>query len=103
MIRLRRCPFAELVNRQLDLFQREHAGLIAECKEALRAYERAATDEAEPRYGEYVDITDSVRDTLEEIRDTYARTLDPVTADTYRGAFNELARKRFPPFASELD
>ena len=33
-------------------------------------------DEAEERYGDFVDLVDTGRDELEEIRDTYAQTLD---------------------------
>ena len=36
--------FADVVSRQLDLFEREHAGLIADCEAAERAYDRADRD-----------------------------------------------------------
>jgi hypothetical protein len=103
VIHLRRRPFAELVERQLDLFEREHAGLLRDCEAALRAYRAAPADEAESRYGDVVDLADTGRDALEEIRDSYARTLDEATADEYRVVFNDRARKRFPRFGFELD
>jgi hypothetical protein len=94
--------FADVVARQLDLFEREHASLIAECEEAERAYDDAPRDEAEERYGDYVDLVDTGQEELEAVRDTYARTLDEDAADEYVEAFNRLARKRFPRFALEL-
>jgi hypothetical protein len=91
-----------VVGRQLDLFAREHAELLDECDAALRAYDRAAADDAEERYGDYVDATDAAREALEELRDAYAATLDGATADSYRAAFDEAARKRFPRNAPDL-
>ena len=103
MIRLRRRRFDELVRRQLDFFEHEYASLIADCEAALRAHQDAPAEEAERRYGDFVDIADTGRDMLEEIRDAYAQTLDDSTAGAYRLTFNERARKRFPRFGFELD
>ena len=58
-MRLRRSRFADVVERQLDLFEREHRGLIDDCVEAERAYDRAERDEAEERYGDYVDLVET--------------------------------------------
>ena len=99
----RRGRFADLVERQLDLFARDRAGLIRDADAALRAYDEAERDEAEERYGDYVDLVDTGQEELEEIRDAYAATLDWETADEYRDVFNRLARKRFPRFGLELD
>ncbi|MGH3022166.1 MAG: hypothetical protein ACRDNI_00790 [Gaiellaceae bacterium] len=95
--------FVELVERQLELFQDEHAELVRDCEAALDAYNAASRDEAEERYGDYVDLVDAARDALEEYRDTYARTLAPDAAEAYEEAFNSLARKRLPRFGLELD
>ena len=99
----RRGRFVDLAERQLDLFQRDHAGLIADCEAALRAYDRAERDEAEERYGDYLDLVETAQDELEALRDTYARTLDDEGADEYRDVFNALVRKRLPRFGLELD
>jgi len=40
-VRLRRGRFADLVGRQLDLFEREHEGLVHYVEAALRAYHAA--------------------------------------------------------------
>jgi len=103
-MRLRRkLPFADVVERQLDLFATEHAGLMRDCEAALRAYDAAPAGEAEERYGAYCDLVDTGRELLEEIRDAYALALDEEAATEYRSVFNERARKRYPRFALELD
>ena len=95
--------FVELVERQLELFETEHAGLIRDCEAALDAYDAAPRDEAEERYGDYVDLVDAAADALVEYRDGYARTLAGEAAKEYEAAFNRLARKRLPRFGLELD
>jgi hypothetical protein len=95
--------FVELVERQLELFATEHAALIRDCEAALDAYNGAPRDEAEERYGDYVDLVDAARDALLEYRDGYARTLDGDAAEEYEEAFNQLVRRRLPRFGLELD
>jgi hypothetical protein len=95
--------FADLVERQLDLFAEEHGGLVGDAEAALRAYDRADRDEAEERYGDFVDLADTGRDLLVELRETYASTLDDDLADEYRDVFDRRARKRFPRFGLELE
>ncbi|HWM08963.1 MAG TPA: hypothetical protein VNO82_06455 [Solirubrobacteraceae bacterium] len=95
--------FVELVERQLELFGTEHAALIRDCEAALDAYDGAPRDEAEERYGDYVDLVDAARDALLEYRDGYARTLDGDGAEEYEEAFNQLVRRRLPRFGLELD
>jgi rubrerythrin len=99
----RRGRFVDLVERQLDLFSRERAGLIGDTEAALRAYDAAERDEAEERYGDYLDLVETGQDELVEIRESYAATLDEDTAEEYRAAFNRLARRRLPRFTLELD
>jgi hypothetical protein len=99
----RRRRFADVVELQLDLFAEERAGLIADAEAALRAYDGAERDEAEERYGDYLDLVDTGQDQLLEIREAYASTLDEETAEAYRAAFNERVRKRLPRFGLELD
>lgn len=103
MMRLRRRPFTDLVERQLRIFATEHGALLDACEEALRAYDTAPADEAEERYGRYADLADDARDALEGIREAYAATLDEERADAYREAFTAEARRRFPGIAAELE
>ena len=99
----RRRRFADVVSRQLDLFAREEAGLIADCEKAERAYDRAARDEAEERYGDYLDLVETATELLAELRDNFAATLDADAAEEYEAAFNHAVLKRFPRFALEIE
>jgi hypothetical protein len=95
--------FADLIERQLDLFMSENGGLMADVEAALRAYDHAPREEAEERYGDFLDLVETGTDELVELRDNYAATLDEDAAEEYRDAFNDLARKRLPRFGLELD
>ena len=102
-MRLRRAPFVDLIDRQLDLFEREHRGLIADCVAAEESYNRAERDEAEERYGDYVDLVETGTEVLADLRDNFATTLDEDTADDYIAAFNRAVLKRFRRFALEIE
>ena len=102
-MRLRRARFGDLIDRQLELFEREHRGLIDDCIAAEQSYTRAERDEAEERYGDYVDLVETGTEILAEIRDSFARTLDGETAEEYEAAFNRAVVKRLPRFALEIE
>ena len=93
--------FADLIARQLDLFEVENAELIADCAAAERAYDAAPRDEAEERYGDYLDLVETGTEILAAMRDHYSR--EAAEADDYERAFNRAAAKRFPRFALELE
>jgi hypothetical protein len=95
--------FSDVIRRQLDLFVHDHRGLIEDCVAAERAYDQADRDEAEERYGDYVDLVETGTEILADIRDTYARTLDDDTAEEYEAAFNRAVVKRLPRFALEIE
>ena len=92
----RRDRFAELVRRQLDLFAEDEAELLREAEQAERGYDGAERDEAEEAYGDFQLVLESVAERLEEVRDTYAATLDADAADEYEQSFGRAVRKRFP-------
>ena len=100
---LRRRRFAEVISRQLELFEREEAELIRQCEEAERAYDRADRDEAEERYGDYVDLVETGTEALADLRWSYAATLDEDAAEEYEEAFNRAVAKRLPRFALEIE
>lgn len=100
---MRRRRFADLIGRQLDLFEREHRGLIEDCVAAERAYNEAPRDEAEERYGDYVDLVETGTELLADVRDNFASTLDEETAAEYEEAFNRAVGKRFRRFALEIE
>jgi hypothetical protein len=102
-MRFRRARFADLIARQLDLFEREHRGLIDDCIAAERSYTRAERDEAEERYGDYIDLVETGTEALADLRDNFATTLDDDAADEYVAAFNQAVLKRFRRFALEIE
>jgi hypothetical protein len=97
----RRRPFADLIERQLAFFAEEHAGLLRDVRHAEQTYDDAARDEAEERYGDYVDLVDAGTELLAGIRDAYAATLDEDTAAAYEDAFNRAAARRLPQLGLE--
>jgi hypothetical protein len=99
----RRRRFGEVIARQLDLFMREQAGLIRECEEAERAYDRSERDEAEEAYGDYQDLVESGTEILADLRDNFALTLDEAEAEAYEAEFNRAVAKRLPRFALEIE
>jgi hypothetical protein len=100
---LRRRRFGDLVSRQLDLFAREHVGLIQQCEEAEAAYDKAERDEAEERYGDYQDLVETGTEILADLRDNFATTLGEREAEEYEVVFNRAVRKRLPRFALEIE
>ena len=99
----RRRRFGELISRQLDLFEQEHADLIEDCEEAERAYDRAGRDEAEERYGDYVDLVETGTELLADLRDAFKLTLEEDTAEEYEAEFNRAVVRRLPRFGLEIE
>ena len=81
----RKARFADAIERQLELFRREHADVIEACEEAERRYAAADRDEAEERYGEYVDLVEgvSVREIVDTVRHTGGRVAGPIPLPTH--------------------
>jgi hypothetical protein len=99
----RRRRFSDVISRQLDLFEREHADVIEDCAELERAYNTAPRDESEERYGDYVDAVETGTEILADIRDHFKWTLDDDTGDLYEEEFNRAVLKRLPRFALEIE
>jgi hypothetical protein len=95
----RRGRFQDVINRQLDLFESDSRGDIEETRQRLSTYNHADRDEAEELYGDYVLHLDAVKEILEDLRDTYSRTLEEGVDEQYAREFNRTVAKRFPPFA----
>ena len=98
----RRKRFAELISRQLDLFEGDARPLLDNAAEADSAWTNAGRESSEELYGDYQLVVDEIAERLLETRETYAATLDEQTADEYRGTFNRAARKRFGRAATTL-
>lgn len=95
--------FADIVTRQLDLFEDDYSDIIAEADEAEAAYERAGREDSEELFGDYMDVVESGAEALADLRDHYASTLDEDVAEEYRESFNRGVMKRFPRFALEIE
>ena len=95
--------FADVIRRQLDLFEQEYAELIGECDAAEEAYDRADRDESEERYGDYLDLVETGTELIAGLRDNYASTMDEETAEEYLEEFNHTVRVRLPRFALEIE
>ena len=99
----RKGRFADVIKRQLDLFEREHPDVIDEARERLDAYNRADRDEAEELYGDYIDAVETGTEILADMRWEYIRTLDEDAAEEYEAEFNRAVVKRLPPFGLEIE
>jgi isocitrate dehydrogenase kinase/phosphatase len=99
----RRNRFADVISRQLALFEREHGDVIEEASERYEAYNHAEREEAEEMFGDYVDAVETGTEILADIRDSYKQTLADDLEDEYEAAFNRAVAKRLPPFALEIE
>ena len=97
-----RSRFADVIRRQVDLFERDQGGLIVECEQAERAYDAADRDEAEERYSEYLDLVETGTELLADLRDGFAATMDEEAAEEYEDAFNRAVAGRLPRFALQI-
>ena len=94
--------FDDVVRRQLDAFAEDEAVLLEEAREAERAYDDAAREEAEEAYADFQLVLEAGAERLAALRDTYAATLDEQTEEAYAEAFARAARRRFPALTGEL-
>jgi hypothetical protein len=92
-----------VIRRQLDLFEEEQAELIGDCAAAEKAYDRADRDEAEERYGDYLDLVETGTELLAGLRDHFAASMEEDAAEAYEVEFNQAVRRRLPRFALEID
>jgi hypothetical protein len=99
----RRGRFAEVIDRQLDLFAADREELLEECDAALARYNTADRDDAEELYGDYLDLVETGTELLVAMRDTFARTLGADDAERYEAEFNRAVERRLPAFALELE
>jgi isocitrate dehydrogenase kinase/phosphatase len=99
----RRGPFAELIERQLDMFERDHHFVVEEVAERLTAFEKGDRDEAEELYGDYIDAVETGTEILADIRDAYKQTLEEGIDEEYERAFHRAVAKRLKPFALEIE
>jgi len=95
-------PFADVIERQLDLFVADESDLLDEAAEAYTAASTASREDSEERYGDYQLVVDAIADRLSAIRDGYASSLEGRSHDEYRRAFDHAATRRLGRYASAL-
>ena len=94
--------FAEVVERQLDLFAADHAGDLGAIEAARDQHRRAAAGDEAEAFGDYQDRVDWAAEDLLGLRDGFAATLDPDGERGYRRAFARAAARRFPELAAAI-
>ena len=92
----RRRRFADLIERQLDLFERENADALRRVAETRRRELRADEEDATEAFGDYLDEVGWAAEELRDIRDGYAGTLDAAATSAYFGAYGKAVRRRYP-------
>ena len=92
-----------MIRRQLELFETEHADLIADCEAAERAYDAAGRDEAEERYGEYAELVETGTEELAALRDNFASSMTASAGEEYEAEFNRAVLVHLPRFALEIE
>jgi hypothetical protein len=102
-VRFGRSPFRDTIDRQLDLFVRDHADVIAEANAQFALYSAAARDEAEERYGDYLDAVETGTEILADLRDHFAQSLDEANAERYLADFDRAVAKRLPAYSLEIE
>ena len=95
--------FAELIARQLDLFEQQDADFLRRVDDAERAYDTADREDAEEIYGRYQELVEHGTEALAEMRDAYSRTLDHDDAEDYVAQFNQTVIDRMPRFGLEIE
>lgn len=103
MLFRRRRRFADLIERQLGLFARDHVDELRLIVAARARYDRVSRDGADEAFGDYQDLVDWAAEDLEKLRDSYCGTLDAEAAEEYRAAFKKAVRRRFGVIADLLD
>ena len=95
--------FAEVIGRQLDLFEQQDAEFLRRLDDAERAYDQADREDAEEVFGRYQELVEHGTEALAEMRDAYASTLDQDDAAAYIAEFNETVIDRMPRFGLEIE
>jgi uncharacterized protein (DUF2336 family) len=92
-----------VIENQLDVFEAEHHGLIADCEAAERASEPGAPGRDKARYADYAELIGRGRDLLDRTRGRYAVTLHGAQRERYLELFHEAVLKRLSRFAQEIE
>ena len=96
---LRRPRYEDVIHRQLELFADEHRELLSRVADAERDYRRASAEDAEERYGDYMDLVEEAEDDLLALRDRFAETMEARERRRYEREFTRAAERMLPTLA----
>jgi hypothetical protein len=99
----RKRRFADLIERQLDVFDTDASDVFEEIRRRKELYDAGDRDEAEELYGDYIDAVETGTEELADMRDRFKRTLDDDAAEEYELEFNRAVKKRWSHFGIEID
>lgn len=100
----RKRRFADLIERQLDVFgEDQRHDIFAEIRDRKALYDRADRGDAEELYGDYIDAVETGTEALADMRDRFKQTLDDDAAEEYERQFNRAVKKRWSMFGLEID
>ena len=99
----RRRRFADLIRRQLDVFDEDSDDIFEEIARRKELYDDADRSEAEELYGDYIDAVETGTEALADMRDRFKQTLDEDAGEEYEQEFNRAVKKRWPMFGLEID
>jgi uncharacterized Ntn-hydrolase superfamily protein len=102
-VRFGRSRYREVIDRQLDLFVRDHADVIEEVNARFRLYSAAGREDAEELYGDYLDAVETGTEILADLRDHFAQSLEEPDAERYLSDFDGAVAKRLPEYALEIE
>jgi len=88
--------FSDLIQVQINLFEREHHDLLERLAAAERLYRRSGAAESEERYGDYMDMVEEAEDQLLALRDHYAETMAARDRRRYEREFTRAAERALP-------
>ena len=101
--------FADLIDRQLELFVADNAELLRRIEAAELAYHGADAGDSSPEeathlWGEVVDLVEEGTELLADTRNHYTwNQLGSDDQDSYSDAFNRAVAKRLPRFGLEIE
>src|SRR4029453_12526069 len=99
----RRRRFREVIERQLAFFEEDDFDLLTDVDRRLEKYECADRHRAGALYGDNQLTIEAATDSLAELRDAYARTLDEEDAEQFVREFNDAVVDRWRDLALTIE
>jgi hypothetical protein len=88
-----------VIARQLAMFTADRHDLLLRVEQARVSYTHAGSEQAEERFGDYMDLVEEAEEELLELRDRYAGTMAERDRQRYEREFSRAAERRLPSLA----